>query len=92
MQLSKLFYFLTTISIIFLIIVASSEYLSYTKTENLQREKVLSTAVYNLDRKDLDLANIQYRGQKAIHCSATMIMTSSADFSQLSIINKISQN
>ena len=63
MQLSKLFYFLTTISIIFLIIVASSEYLSYTKTENLQREKVLSTAVYNLDRKDLDLANILYRGQ-----------------------------
>ncbi|MEN8147778.1 MAG: diguanylate cyclase [Campylobacterota bacterium] len=65
-NITKLFYLLTVLSIIFLIIVGSSEYSSYSKEENLQHQKVLATAVYNLDRTDLDLANIQYRGKNTI--------------------------
>ncbi len=57
---------MVVLSIIFLIIVGSSEYLSYKKAENLKYEKTLATAVYKLDRDDLDLANIQYRGKNTI--------------------------
>ena len=60
--MQKLFYSLTTLLIIFFIIVAGSEYSSLKKVENLQHEEKLSTTVYNLDRTNLDLANIQYRG------------------------------
>ncbi len=65
-NITKLFYLLTVLSIIFLIIVGSSEYLSYKKAESLKHEKTLATVVYKLDRKDLDLANIQYRGKNTI--------------------------
>ena len=82
MQQPKLFYFLTTLSILLLIIVASSEYLYHTKAENLQHQKTLSSAVYNLDSKDLDLANIQYRGQNTIlrHESDTLQRYYTNDF------------
>jgi len=63
---AKSFYLLTALSIIFLIVVASSEYLALNRAENLQHEKNLATTVYNLSRKDLDLANIQYRGKNTL--------------------------
>ena len=40
-----------------------SEYSSFYKLMNLQKEKELVETVYNLSRNDLDLANIQYRGK-----------------------------
>ncbi len=43
-----------------------SEYTSFYKLENLQKEKELATAVYNLGRDDLDLSNIQYRGNNTM--------------------------
>lgn len=43
-----------------------SEYASFYKLENLQNEKDIATAVYNLGRDDLDLSNIQYRGKNAL--------------------------
>ena len=60
--MQKLFYSLTTILIIFLIIAGGSEYFSYKKAENLLQEEALASTVYNLDRTNLDMANIQYRG------------------------------
>jgi len=41
----------------------ASEYSSFYKLTNLQKEKELVQTVYNLSRNDLDLANIQYRGK-----------------------------
>lgn len=43
-----------------------SEYTSFNKLNNLQNEKELATAVYNLGRDDLDLANIQFRGKNTM--------------------------
>lgn len=40
-----------------------SEHSSFYKLGNLQKEKELATAIYNLGRDNLDLATIQYRGQ-----------------------------
>jgi diguanylate cyclase (GGDEF)-like protein len=40
-----------------------SEHASFYKLENLQKEKELATAIYNLGRENLDMATIQYRGQ-----------------------------
>lgn len=49
-----------------LTVTIASEYASFYKLENLQNEKDIATAVYNLGRDDLDLANIQYRGKNAM--------------------------
>lgn len=43
-----------------------SEYASFNKLNNLQNEKELATAVYNLGRDDLDLSNIQFRGKNTM--------------------------
>ncbi len=43
-----------------------SEYASFNKLNNLQKERDIATVVYNLERTDLDLANIQYRGQNSL--------------------------
>ncbi len=43
-----------------------SEHSSFYKLENLQKEKELATAIYNLGRDNLDLATIQYRGQSTM--------------------------
>ena len=63
---SNMFYLLSALSTIFIIVVASSEYLTFSRAENLQQEKNLAATVYNLSRKDLDLANIQYRGKNTL--------------------------
>ena len=43
-----------------------SEHSSFYKLGNLQKEKELATAIYNLGRDNLDLATIQYRGQSTM--------------------------
>ena len=60
--MQKLLYSLTALLVIFLIIAGGSEYFYTKKAENLLQEKALSSTVYNLDRSNLDMANIQYRG------------------------------
>ncbi|MCJ7765439.1 MAG: diguanylate cyclase [Thiovulaceae bacterium] len=43
-----------------------SEYSSFCKLENLQKEKVLATEIYTFDRDDIELANIQYYGKSSM--------------------------
>lgn len=57
---------LTLLLVILLVATILSEYSSFYKLENLQKERELATAVYNLGRKDLDLSNIQYRGSNTM--------------------------
>lgn len=70
-----------------LAVAVLTEYASFNKLESLQKQKEIATAVYKLGRKDLDLSNIQYRGQNAIlkHESNTL-----SGFYEYDYINKFS--
>lgn len=57
---------LALLLVILLTAMILSEYSSFYKLENLQKEKELATEVYNLGRDDLDLSSIQYRGNNAM--------------------------
>ena len=57
---------LTLLLVVLLVATILSEYASFYKLENLQKQRELATAVYNLNRKDLDLSNIQYRGSNTM--------------------------
>jgi len=62
----KTFITLLIILSFLLLLTMVSEYASFFKLQNLQNEKEIATAVYNLDRSDLDLANIQFRGKNTL--------------------------
>lgn len=62
----RTFHLLELLLATLLTLVIVSEYTSFNKLNNLQNEKELATAVYNLSREDLDLANIQFRGKNTI--------------------------
>lgn len=57
---------LALLLVILLTAAIVSEYSSFYKLENLQKQKALATSVYNLSRDDMDLANIQYRGNNTM--------------------------
>ncbi|WP_345974116.1 diguanylate cyclase [Sulfurimonas sp. HSL3-7] len=59
-----------------------SEYSSFYKLENLQKEKELATTIYTLGRDDLDLSIIQYRGQSSMlkHEQASLLDLYAYDF------------
>ena len=62
----KTFITLLIILSFLLLLTIVSEYTSFFKLQNLQNEKEIATTVYNLDRSDLDLANIQFRGKNTL--------------------------
>lgn len=43
-----------------------SEYSSFYKLQNLQKEKELASAIYTLGRDDIELANVQFRGKSSM--------------------------
>lgn len=59
-----------------------SEFSSFYKLENLQKEKELATAIYTLGRDELDLSIIQYRGQSTMlrHEQESLLDLFSYDF------------
>ena len=79
---------LTLLLVILLVATILSEYSSFYKLENLQKERELATTVYNLGRKDLDLANIQYRGNNTLLRHEGEALSSFYDYD---FINKFSK-
>ena len=79
---------LTLLLVILLVATILSEYSSFYKLENLQKEGELATTVYNLGRKDLDLANIQYRGNNTLLRHEGEALSSFYDYD---FINKFSK-
>ncbi len=79
---------LTLLLVILLVATILSEYSSFYKLENLQKERELATTVYNLGRKDLDLANIQYRGNNTLLKHEAEALSSFYDYDY---INKYSK-
>ncbi len=64
-KLKSLFLLLLLLAILLTASILS-EYSSFYKLENLQKEKDLATAIYNHGRDELDLSTIQYRGQSTM--------------------------
>ncbi|MDA3947140.1 MAG: GGDEF domain-containing protein [Helicobacteraceae bacterium] len=58
----KSLFMVALLLVILLFATILSEYASFYKLENLQKQKELATAVYSLSREDLDISNIQFRG------------------------------
>lgn len=59
-------HYLLLLVVILLTLTIVSEYASFNKLTNLQNEKELAAAVYSLGRDDLDMANIQFRGNNTM--------------------------
>ncbi len=62
----KSLFALALLLVILLTATILSEYTSFYKLESLQKQKDLATAVYNLSRDDMDMANIQFRGNNTM--------------------------
>jgi len=71
-----------------LILTIVSEYASFYKLENLHNEKEIATAVHNLSRDDLDLANIQYRGKNTLLRHESNTLATFYDYDYINVYSK----